>query len=162
MSATESFEPLLSDIETRLDEAGPNENNLQTILDQVLTHFDCVVGTIHVFNSEAGLLQLRAQRGIPEAILSHVQMIPLGKGMAGLAAERRAPVQVCNLQTDDSGVAKPGAKETQMEGSIAVPMLVGEALRGVLGIATPAAYEFSEAQTNLLLQIGRLIGKHLR
>ena len=64
------------------------------------------------------MLKLPAQRGIPEAIMDRVRVIPIGKGMAGLAAERREPVQVCNLQTDESGVAKPSAKMTQMENRI--------------------------------------------
>ena len=94
-------------------------------------------------------------------LLDKVSKIPIGKGMAGLAAERQKPVQVCNLQTDESGFAKPGAKETKMEGSIAVPMLVGDKLCGTLGVAKPIAYEFSKAETSLLLQIGNLIARRL-
>jgi len=84
--------------------------------------------------------------------------VPIGKGMAGIAAERRQPVQVCNLQTDNSGVARPAAKETRMEGSIAVPMLVGDGLKGVLGVAKPVAYDFTEAETGSLLEIAAAIG----
>ena len=65
-------------------------------------------------------------------------------------------MQVCNLQTDQSGVVRPGAKMTQMEGSLAVPMLDGGALRGVLGIAKPVAYEFTAAETQLLLDVAAL------
>ena len=81
--------------------------------------------------------------------------------MAGLAAERRATVQVCNLQTDTSGVAKPAAKETKMEGSLAVPILDSEDLRGVLGVAKPEAYEFDEGETAALQQAAAAIGKFL-
>ena len=48
-----------------------------------------------------------------------------------------------------------------MEGSIAVPMLVDGSLRGVLGVAKPVAYEFTPAESALLLQIGESIGSHL-
>lgn len=44
--------------------------------------------------------------------------------MAGIAAERHQLVQLCNLQKDISGVARPATKETKVEGSIAVPMLL--------------------------------------
>jgi putative methionine-R-sulfoxide reductase with GAF domain len=103
------------------------------------------------------MLQLRARRGIPDIILDKVKSIPVGKGMAGIAAERKQPVQICNLQTDASGVAKPSAKETKMEGSITVPMLIEGELRGTLGVAKPVPYEFSEEESNLLMDAGALI-----
>lgn len=74
--------------------------------------------------------------------------------MAGIAAQRREPVEMCNLQTDNSGVARPAAKETKVEGSIAVPMLLDEELYGVLGIAKPVPYDFTETEINGLMEIG--------
>lgn len=131
------------------------------LLARILESFACVTGTIHRLDAESGLLELVAQRGIPEAIMLRVQRIPVGKGMAGLAAARREPVQVCNLQTDDSGQAKPGAKLTQMAGSIAAPMLVDGKVRGTLGVARPDEYTFSDDQIALLLTLGALIGRKL-
>ncbi len=158
-SDKQSAAAFIEEIERSLEKEGALEANLQAVLDQVLTQFGCTVGTIHSLDSGAGLLRLRAQRGIPDAIMNQVQVVPVGKGMAGLAAERREPVQVCNLQTDESGVAKPGAKETRMEGAVTVPILVGGTLRGAMGVAKPVAYEFSKAETDLLLRIGSSVGK---
>jgi L-methionine (R)-S-oxide reductase len=153
---------LLQTIEGVLRTEGATEEALLRVLDLVLARFDCVTGTIHALSLQSGLLELRAQRGIPPVIMDKVVRIPVGKGMAGIAAERKEPVQVCNLQTDHSGVAKPGAKETRMEGSIAAPMLVDKTiLRGVLGVAKPVAYEFTAAEQGLLLQVGEVIGRHL-
>lgn len=154
-------DPLLDAIEHSLQINGASEANLHLILDKVLSRFGCVVGTIHRLDSDSGMLELVAQRGVPAQVVDQVRVIPIGKGMAGLAAERQAPVQVCNLQTDDSGVAKARAKETRMEGSIAAPMLVDETLRGTLGVAKPAVYEFTPVESELLLQIGSTIAKHL-
>jgi transcriptional regulator with GAF, ATPase, and Fis domain len=152
--------PLLADIRGILLK-GDREHSLKSVLDRLLAHFQCVLGTIHILDS-SNLLQLRAQAGLPEVLMEKVRVIPIGKGMAGLAAERRAPVQVCNLQTDNTGVAKPAAKETQMAGSIAVPMLVGDTLIGTLGIAKPTEYEFSKDEIALLAQAGTAIGESLR
>jgi putative methionine-R-sulfoxide reductase with GAF domain len=124
----------------------------------VLTAFGCTVGTVHRLRPGAPILDLAAQRGVPEAILPQVREIPVGKGMAGLAAERRQPVQVCNLQTDDSGVAKPAAKQTKMEGSIALPMLVAGELRGTLGVAKPTVHEFTAEEVRCLLEVAERIG----
>lgn len=152
----------LKRVEAHLVSNGAEPASLLAVLNLVLSQFDCVTGTIHGLDAKSGLLILLAQRGIPEVIMDKVSRIPIGKGMAGIAAERKQPVQVCNLQTDASGVAKPGAKETRMEGSIAVPMLVENTiLRGVLGVAKPVAYEFTAAELKLLSEVGALIGKQL-
>ena len=99
--------------------------------------------------------------GIPEFLIPKLSTIPIGKGMAGIAAERKKPVEMCNLQTDDSGVARPSAKDTKVEGSLAAPLLLNDTLFGTIGIAKPVPYDFTEAEMNLLLQIGELISKKL-
>lgn len=137
------------------------DENLQAVLNIVLAHFGGVVGTIHSLDRDAGMLHLRAQHGLPEALLPRVGVIPVGKGMAGLAAERRVPLQVCNLQTDTSGTVRPGAKETGVEGAISVPLLVGDSLRGVLGVSKPIEYEFTPAEVELLMQVGETLGRAL-
>lgn len=124
-----------------------------TLLERLLHHFDCAVGTVHLLDKD-GQLHLTAHRGLPPPLLDKVTVIPIGKGMAGIAAQRKEPVQICNLQTDTSGVARPNAKTTKMEGSLAAPMLLGGELRGVLGIAKPVPYDFTPAETELLMAVG--------
>lgn len=158
MTGKETIDPLLTEIEHLLE--GQKQVTLDTLLDRVLDRFHCVVGTVHLLDPVSGTLKLQAQKGVAGIILDRVRVVPIGKGMAGLAAERRQPVQVCNLQSDQSGVAKPIAKETRMEGSIAVPMLVNNELHGVVGVAKPITYEFSQPEVELLMQVGTLIAKH--
>ena len=129
----------------------------QALLDQTLTAFQCTTGTIHFLDPADGLLHLAAKTGIPEFLLPKMTVIPIGKGMAGIAAERRQPVQVCNLQTDDSGVARPSAKDTQMEGSLAAPLLLDGQLYGTIGIAKPVPYEFSDEEIAALTQLSEAI-----
>jgi L-methionine (R)-S-oxide reductase len=150
---------LLNEIESCLNSNESSQTSLQMILALILNHLHCSVGTIHILGEPSGMLMLHAAKGVPDVVLDRVRSIPIGKGMAGLAAERRQPVQVCNLQSDQSGVAKPIARETKMAGSIAVPMMVGKRLYGVLGVAKAVTYEFDQAEIGLLLQIGRLIAK---
>ncbi len=68
---------------------------------------------------------------------------------------------MCNLQTDASGVVRPGAKLTQMEGSIACPMLDGDKVVGVIGVAKPVPYEFTKAESELRLAVGKTLAKVL-
>jgi signal transduction protein with GAF and PtsI domain len=152
---------LANGIDTLLREREVSAVSLLDALDRVMAHFDCAAGTLHGLNSTTGLLELRAARNIPPTLLGKVQSIPIGKGMAGLAAERRQPVQVCNLQTDASGAAKPSARETRMEGSIAVPLIDGSTLAGVLGIAKPVVYEFTSNEIVQLAEIGAVLARYL-
>ena len=59
--------------------------------------------------------------------------------MAGLAVQRKEPVSVCNLQTDASGAARPGAKATGMEGALVVPIFHRETKPWALS-ASPIAH----------------------
>ncbi len=151
----------IRELEARLSHGEAGNTDLQTALEFVLEQLRCVAGTIHSFEAKSSMLCLRARRNIPDALLPRIQQIPLGKGMAGLAAERGEPVQVCNLQTDTSGVAKPGAKETGMEGSIALPIRFEGRMLGVLGVAKPTIYEFKKEEIALLMDLAEVIGKFM-
>lgn len=151
--------PLLAELESLVPVGGTPP--WDAVLARVLSHFDCPVGTVHLLDPATGMLKLAAQQGLPPPVLDKVGTIPIGKGMAGIAAERREPVQVCNLQTDASGAVRPGAKLTKMEGSLAAPMLDGQRLCGVFGVAKPVEYEFSATETTLLLEIGALVARRL-
>ena len=85
----------------------------------------------------------------------NIRVIPVGKGMAGLAVERRAPITACNIQTDASGDVRPGAKATGLEGAICVPVLSGARAVGALGVANRAERTFTDDEQALLLDIGR-------
>jgi len=135
--------------------------DFQRLLTDIIAAFDCSTGTIHTLNDESHLLELKAQQGIPDFLLPKMSVIPIGKGMAGIAAERRKPVEMCNLQTDDSGVARPAAKDTKVEGSIAAPMMLDGKLYGTLGIAKPVPYDFTPEENESLMQIGKEISRIL-
>jgi len=131
--------------------------SLQEVLRLTMEHFHADTGTIHLLESD-GVLHLKAaSAGIPEPVLKAVELVPIGKGMAGLAAQRKEPVSVCNLQTDASGDARPGAKATGMEGALVVPVIQGNEAVGALGIANRAPRTFSPEEIALLMDIGRAI-----
>ncbi len=139
-------------------------NSPEQVLAATLAHFGAQAGTVHLLQPAAAgaepMLALKASSGLPPHIVAIVQIVPIGKGIAGLAAERREAITICNLQTDTSGQARPAARTTGMEGSIAVPMLTADGhLRGVLGIAKAAAYDWNEEETALLMEIGRALGE---
>jgi L-methionine (R)-S-oxide reductase len=122
------------------------------VLAQVLKNFACVTGTIHRTDPATGLLELIAHQGIPPQVqpmlLPKISSIPFGKGIAGCAAQRKEAVQLCNLQEDLGGVAKPDARKTNVQGALAVPIVAPDGkVVGVLGIGKMSPYEFSEAES---------------
>jgi L-methionine (R)-S-oxide reductase len=140
-----------------IDDVG-SASNLDDALARIIAHFKADSGTIHLVEAD-GLLHLKAaSKGLPEAVLNMVRTVPVGKGMAGLAVERREPITICNIQTDSSGDVRPGAKKTGMEGAIVVPIMRGEEVVGALGIANREERTFTPRETELLMECGRRIG----
>lgn len=130
-------------------------------LTQTIAEFGCTTGTLHRLDPADRHLKLVAQQGIPEALMPIIQSIPVGKGIAGVAAERQEPVEMCNLQTDTSGVARTGAKQTQVQGTLAVPVMDGERLCGTLGIGKLVPYDFTAKEKEQLLHSARTIAAKL-
>ena len=145
-----------------LKRGGPREVVLEEVLRKALTHFRSETGTIHRLDAEKQWLHLVAQVGLPPRTLEIVKMIPVGKGIAGQVVARNAPVTICNLQTDTSGVARPGARPTGVGGALCVPARDGDEIAGTLGIGTLRQYEYTPDETRALEEMGRAIGHLLK
>jgi L-methionine (R)-S-oxide reductase len=106
----------------------------QDFLESLLVRLGGTAGTVHEQRGED--LYLTAAHNIPPPVVAIVAHVPHGKGMAGVAQVKKQPVQTCNLQTDDSGTIKPGAKAVGAKAAIALPVFdhAGE-IRAVVGIA---------------------------
>ncbi len=133
----------------------PSDADWSQFLSAVASEFDCTTATLHRLDPADRHLKLVAAQAIPPQLMPVIQSIPVGKGIAGAAAQSRQPVELCNLQTDTSGVAKPGAKMTQVQGSLAVPMMDGDRLCGTLGIGKLVPYDFDEEEKGNLMRIAR-------
>lgn len=133
----------------------------QSVLDAAIADFSGSTGTLHRLDPSDNLLKLVVQRGVPEQIMPMITSIPIGKGIAGAAAERLEPVELCNLQADLGGVAKAGARATNVKGSLAVPCLHDGRLRGTLGIGLLTPHDFTESEKARLLDMGRLVAEKL-
>jgi L-methionine (R)-S-oxide reductase len=106
----------------------------QTFLESLLERLGGVAGTVHEQRGED--LYLTAAQNIPPPVVAIVAHVVHGKGMAGVAQVKKQPVQTCNLQTDDSGTIKPGAKAVGAQAAIALPVLRDDGeVRAVVGVA---------------------------
>jgi len=110
-----------------------------------------VAGTIHLRGPVDPTLALSAALNIPPKVAEIVATIPKGKGMAGLAWERDAPVHTCNLKTDTTGDVRPGAKAVDANAAVAIPIHdASGAVRGVVGIAFMGERDITEAELDAL------------
>jgi L-methionine (R)-S-oxide reductase len=106
----------------------------QQFLESLLVRLGGVAGTVHEQRGED--LYLTAAHNIPPPVVAIVAHVAHGKGMAGVAQVKKQPVQTCNLQTDDSGTVKPGAKAVGAKAAIALPVLDDDGeVRAVVGVA---------------------------
>jgi L-methionine (R)-S-oxide reductase len=117
--------------------------SVQAWLESFLSEHGGVAGSVHV--PLEGMLALRAQVNLPPPVVAVTRRIPKGKGMAGLAWERGRPVATCDLQTDESGDVRPGAKAVNAQAALAIPVNdQAGALRAVVGIAFLGERDFSD------------------
>lgn len=92
----------------------------QQWLESFIARTGGVAGTVHVQRGED--LYLTAAHNIPPPVLAIVAHVPHGKGMAGAAQVKQAPVQTCNLQADRTGQIKPGARAVDAQAAVALPI----------------------------------------
>lgn len=136
--------------------------NWNTLLESILEKFGCQTGTIHQAAEGTKTLALVCQIGVPEFLMEKIASIPFGKGIAGVAAERKEAVELCNLQEDLGGVARVAARQTGVSGSLAVPIFsptTGDVV-GTLGIGKFAPYEFTDAEKQRLMEFATDIAGH--
>ena len=128
-------------------------------LQLLLAEFNSETATLHRLEPGTQVLQLVAQIGLPPQLLPVVQTIPVGKGIAGETVVRNAPVTMCNLQTDSSGVARPAARQSGVGGALSVPVRRAGVVIGTLGVGTKREHEYSPEETAQLQAIADLIGE---
>jgi hypothetical protein len=117
---------------------------VETWLREFVTANGGAAGTVH--RVEGDELVLEAAYNIPEPVRRITARIPRGKGMAGLALERDAPVSTCNLKTDATGDVRPGAKAVDAKAAVALPVHGADGrVRAVVGIAYPDERDLDES-----------------
>lgn len=123
----------------------------QVWLELFIAKHEGVAGTVHVQRGED--LYLTAAHNIPPPVVAIVAHVPRGKGMAGVAQVRKSPVQTCNLQTDETGKIKPGAKAVNAQAAIALPVFDDHGdVRAVVGIAWNKEGEIGPGEERALMK----------
>ena len=142
---------VISEISGILAKDDGAEDKVRHALKVISESFNATNCTFHRADLGDSFLHMVCQIGLPDHIATMAEKIPVGKGMAGICAERKEPVTMCNLQTDDSGVARPSAKDTKVEGAVVVPLMDEEGnVVATLGVGKAGEYEYSEEEIHSL------------
>ena len=149
-------------IEALLNSGQKKEVIAELALRAALEHFHADTGTVHWLDAKRQTLFLAAQLGLPPEMAKVVRLIPVGKGIAGQTVSRNQPVTMCNLQTNTSGVAQPGARQTGVNGMVCVPLRDNGTIVGTFGVGTTHSYEYTKEEISALEEIGKLLGSHLK
>ena len=125
----------------------------QQWLEAFIAEVGGVAGTVHV--QRGGDLYLVADHNIPAPVIDVVTQVAEGKGMAGMAQVSKAPVQTCNLQSDDAGGGvRPGARAVAARAAIALPVIDEQgAVRAVVGVAWDTEGEIGPAEESSMMTL---------
>jgi hypothetical protein len=124
----------------------------QDWLESFIAKQEAVAGTVHVQRGQD--LYLTAAFNIPPPVVAVVTHVARGKGMAGVAQVKKAPVQTCNLQTDKTGNIKPGAKAVNAQAAVALPVFDhASAVRAVVGLAWTGERELGPEAEQVLMEL---------
>ena len=110
-----------------------NEPLQRMRLQRVMERLGADAGSLHAIDTEESVLKLVCAVGLPEALLTVIQTIPKGKGLAGAAWSQRATVESCALESDP--IVGHSARSLAFLSNFAVPIFKDKVLVGVVGVA---------------------------
>ncbi|HEX2613752.1 MAG TPA: GAF domain-containing protein [Fibrobacteria bacterium] len=149
---------LRDEIQKILDRQGTSDPAFGAVAAKLMADFDAEAAVVYTLDTGTGMLKLRCHEGIDRASSEKIRFLCVGKGLSGAAAGRREPVQGIR----DQKAACLEEREVLPEGSLFVPMLADDSLRGVLGIAKHFHREYAPDEVAALSAVGRLIASYLK
>jgi phosphotransferase system, enzyme I, PtsP len=112
------------------------------------------------FKRQDGSLELFATEGLnPEAV--HMTRLNRGEGLVGRAAETAAPVNEPDAQAHPAFSYRPETGEEQYHSLLAVPVLRGGTVLGVIVVQNMTPRVYTEEDTEVLQTTAMVVAEHL-
>lgn len=125
------------------------------ILGEALKLTRAPVGTLHLYDEERRVLRMVANQGVSPQHIEHASEIQLGEGVLGVAAANRQIVRVDDTTLPPWDVIHlPYIPDVRAE--LAVPLIDGDRLCGVLNLESTRPRHFTEHDSRLLLAFADL------
>jgi GAF domain-containing protein len=117
------------------------------ILEKALTLTHSTSGTLRIYDLAAQQLRIKAERGADKE--KKASRLNLDQGIVGYVAKHKQLQNVGDVtQKPWSGIFQDAIPGTRSE--LAVPMMAGNILRGVLNVESPTPNQFDESDERLL------------
>ncbi|HWP18865.1 MAG TPA: GAF domain-containing protein [Burkholderiaceae bacterium] len=162
----------------RLAECNDLESLFEALLENMEREFGIAHSMLLMFDAACGRLYTVASRGYDASGVG--SEVPLGEGVIGVAARERAPVRISHLTAEytysravrdslarqglrdvlETGIPWPGLPEPHSQ--LAVPVLAGPELVGVLFAESPQDLRFSYDDEDALVALAAQLGPLIR
>ncbi len=140
-------------------EATDGQTRLNRIVQQISRLMSAEVCSIY-FKRQDGTLELFATKGLnPDATRN--TRLNRGEGLVGLAAETAAPVNEPEAQKHPAFSFRPETGEAPYHSMLAVPMLRGGVVLGVIAIQNRTHRNYSEEDAEVLQTTAMVVAEHL-
>jgi GAF domain-containing protein/anti-sigma regulatory factor (Ser/Thr protein kinase) len=120
---------------------------MEQLLVRVRDVLDADTAAVLEMDDEEQTLVARAAKGLAEEVERGVR-VPVGRGFAGLVAERREPVRSENL--GDIDLVSPWLRRQGVKSLLGVPLIAEDRVLGVLHVGTLEQRRFSDDDVALL------------
>ncbi|MEO1694998.1 MAG: GAF domain-containing protein, partial [Pseudomonadota bacterium] len=140
-------------------EPGDGQDRLKKIVRQVAGLMVAEVCSIYLQRQD-GSLELFATEGLNESAVRTTRM-KRGEGLVGRCAELGVPVNVPEAQAHPAFSYRPETGEEAYHSLLAVPILRGGALLGVVVVQNQTPREYSDEDVESLQTTAMLVAEHL-
>lgn len=141
-----------------------SDETLARTAKMIAKRIDVDACSIYIYDSDKGILILKATHGLDPSTIETVYMRP-SEGLVGLVLERSTPVQESQMQKHPRFKAFPQTKEDSFSSFLGVPLIEHRRSFGVLVVHTTEPRTFSPLEVQLLssiaTQISSLVSKAL-
>ena len=99
-------------------------------------------------------LEIRASAGYPDESQIATLQVPFGEGVVGTVATLHSPVRIKDTLVDTSYIAL----DSSVRSELAVPILYGEELMGVLNLESTSPASYDENDQEIMMTLGSNLG----
>ncbi len=150
-----------SDVSRRLSTILNQQELVQAVVDQVQQAFDYYHAHIYLFDDLVqNLIMVGGTGEAGQQMLANQHQIPVGKGLVGRAGQSGEPVLVPDTAQAEDWLPNPLLPDTKAE--IAVPIMSGDRVLGVLDVQHNVTDGLDQADVDLLVSIANQVSVALR
>ena len=141
-----------TDVSRRLSSLLTQEELIKEVVEQVQSSFNYYHVHIYFRDEESGDLIMAGGTGtVSQVMMTNGHKVLRGKGLVGRAAETKVPVVVSDTLSDPNWLPNRLLPETKAE--VAVPILIGGKLLGVLDVQHNVTGGLNQDDADLLLSV---------